>query len=225
MGVRRALKTFVVIPVWIVFLAVAFVYWKRPDVCRHFGSLAWEAVQIRLGGGGTVDDSTSLTIYNFTENILDADGNPYDFLKHQQSRDVLMIMNTASECGLTRSGYTTAVTLHEKYKARGFQVIGFPCNQFGNQEPGSSADVKEFASQRFSIDFPILEKVDVNGPTALPLWEFLKTRLAGALGVRSIEWNFTMFLVDRNGVPRFRFPPGAKIQVVEEALAQLLDEK
>ena len=160
------------------------------------------------------------TIFDFTVNGKNK--KEYDLEQHR-GRAILM-MNTASHCTFTQAGYTTATELHRKYKERGFTVLGFPCNQFGSQEPGDAEEVEQFACKRFEAEFPILEKIDVNGKNASPLWEYLKESQPGLLGSTNIKWNFTMFLVDRNGKCVERFGPGPSVKDVEKKLLPVLAE-
>ncbi|MDO8298074.1 MAG: glutathione peroxidase [Lacisediminimonas sp.] len=111
---------------------------------------------------------------------------------------VLLIVNTASACGFTPQ-YQGLEELYQRYRERGFAVLAFPCNQFGQQEPGSAADIAMFCSSRFQVSFPIFDKVEVNGPNTDPLFAFLKKAAPGLLGTSAIKWNFTKFLVDREG--------------------------
>ncbi|ORC87606.1 putative glutathione peroxidase-like protein 3 [Trypanosoma theileri] len=158
------------------------------------------------------------TIYDFQ--VLDADHRLYNLSQHKGHP--LLIYNVASRCGYTKGGYETATTLYNKYKDKGFTVLAFPCNQFGGQEPGSAQEVKEFACTRFKADFPIMAKIDVNGEKAHPLYEYLKKAKPGLLGTEAIKWNFTSFLVDKNGVPVERFSPGASVSEIEKKLVPLL---
>jgi glutathione peroxidase len=119
---------------------------------------------------------------------------------------VLLIVNTASKCGFTKQ-YAGIEKLYEDYEKDGFEVLGFPCNQFGGQEPGDQTEINEFCTLNFNIKFPIFKKIDVNGNDALPLYEFLKTKAPGLLGSKAIKWNFTKFLVDRDGNVLKRFAP------------------
>jgi glutathione peroxidase len=134
---------------------------------------------------------------------------------------VLLIVNVASRCGFTPQ-YAGLESLYRRYKDRGFVVLGFPCNQFGHQEPGSEAEIKGFCSNRFGVTFPLFAKIDVNGPNAHPLYRFLKGRRSGLFGSSSIKWNFTKFLVDRNGEVVSRFGPRATPDSIEDAVARLL---
>ena len=111
-----------------------------------------------------------------------------------------------SKCGFTPQ-YAGIERLYLTYKDRSFAVLGFPCNQFGRQEPGSAEEIGAFCRKSYSVSFPIFAKIDVNGPNAHPLYRFLKEQKRGFLGLRRIQWNFTKFLVDRNGIVVDRFPP------------------
>ena len=117
----------------------------------------------------------------------------------------LLIVNVASQCGFTPQ-YTGLQALHQEYAPRGFSVLGFPCDQFGHQEPGSDADIAAFCDRRFGVTFPVFAKIDVNGPRAHPLYVWLKQQKGGLLG-SGIKWNFTKFLVDKSGRVRARFGP------------------
>ncbi|KAB1207790.1 putative glutathione peroxidase 7, chloroplastic [Morella rubra] len=119
---------------------------------------------------------------------------------------VLLIVNVASKCGLTSSNYSELSHIYEKYKTQGFEILAFPCNQFGGQEPGSNPEIKQFACTRFKAEFPIFDKVDVNGPDTAPVYQFLKSNAGGFLG-DLVKWNFEKFLVDKNGKVAERYPP------------------
>ena len=120
--------------------------------------------------------------------------------------EVLLIVNVASECGFTPQ-YAGLQTLQEKFHARGFDVLGFPCNQFGRQEPGSEAEIAKFCELNYHVTFPMFAKVDVNGDAASPLYRHLKAEKPGVLGSEAIKWNFTKFLVDRGGRVLRRYAP------------------
>ena len=120
--------------------------------------------------------------------------------------DVLLIVNTASRCGLTPQ-FKGLQQLHAEYAEQGLSVLGFPCNQFGGQEPGSSDDIAEFCQANYGVDFPMHSKIDVNGGGAHPLFDQLKSSAKGALGSKSIKWNFTKFLVSRDGEILRRYAP------------------
>ena len=142
------------------------------------------------------------SVYEFTARTIDG--------KDQSLTDyegkVLLVVNVASECGFTPQ-YQGLEELHERFKARGFSVLGFPCNQFGGQEPGDEAQIKGFCETRFGVTFPMFAKVDVNGPHAHPLYNFLKSSEPGLLGTEAIKWNFTKFLIGKNGKPLKRYAP------------------
>ncbi|EPY40196.1 glutathione peroxidase-type tryparedoxin peroxidase [Angomonas deanei] len=134
----------------------------------------------------------------------------------------LLIMNVASLCGLTKSGYQAAAELYNTYHKEGFTVLAFPCNQFGAQEPGSEKDVAEMVCTRFKADFPIMEKVEVNGSGAHPLFLYLQEAKPGLLGTKAIKWNFTSFLIDGKGIPVARYSPGTGASTIEKDLKPLL---
>jgi glutathione peroxidase len=124
-----------------------------------------------------------------------------------------LIVNVASECGYTPQ-YAGLEALYRKYKDRGFEVLGFPCNQFGAQEPGDEEQIKSFCETRFDVSFPLFAKIDVNGPGTHPLYEFLKTAEPGLLGTEAIKWNFTKFLVAKDGSVRNRYAPQTKPEAI-----------
>lgn len=134
---------------------------------------------------------------------------------------VCLIVNVASECGFTPQ-YRGLEALYRRHRDRGFVVLGFPCNQFGHQEPGDEAAIREFCSLGYGVTFPLFAKTDVNGPDAHPLFRFLTSRRRGLLGTRSIKWNFTKFLVDRQGTPRRRFGPRRLPERIEPEIVKLL---
>jgi len=118
----------------------------------------------------------------------------------------LLIVNTASQCGFTPQ-YEGLEKLYREYKDSGFVILGFPCNQFGKQEPGTSEEIKNFCETNYDITFPVFEKIEVNGPETFPLYRYLKKTAPGILGIRRIHWNFTKFLVSREGKVLHRFAP------------------
>jgi glutathione peroxidase len=126
----------------------------------------------------------------------------------------LVIVNVASKCGFTPQ-YTGLEELYAKYHTRGLEVMGFPCDQFGHQEPGTEAEIKEFCSLTYGVKFPMFAKIKVNGPDTHPLYEYLKSSLPGILGIEAIKWNFTKFLVGRDGVPIKRYAPADKPAALE----------
>jgi glutathione peroxidase len=134
---------------------------------------------------------------------------------------VLLIVNTASKCGFTPQ-YDGLEALHRELAPRGFEVLGFPCNQFGAQEPGDAAEIAEFCSLKFDVNFPMFAKVDVNGANAHPLFNWLTEQAPGLLGTRGVKWNFTKFLVDRSGKVAGRFAPTAKPEGLKSEIEALL---
>lgn len=134
---------------------------------------------------------------------------------------VLLIVNTASQCGFTYQ-YEGLEALHRKYAERGFEVLGFPCNQFGKQEPGDAEEIKSFCSLTYDVTFPMFAKIDVNGPDAHPLYDYLTRQKGGGLLGRGIKWNFTKFLIGRDGEVLARFPPTTKPEALEGAIERAL---
>ncbi|EPS72560.1 glutathione peroxidase, partial [Genlisea aurea] len=113
---------------------------------------------------------------------------------------VLLVVNVASKCGFTNSNYTQLTEIYSRFKDKGLEILAFPCNQFLHQEPGTSEEAQQFACTRFKAEYPVFQKVKVNGPNAAPVYKFLKASAGGVFGSGSIKWNFTKFLVDRDGV-------------------------
>lgn len=133
---------------------------------------------------------------------------------------VVLIVNTASKCGFTKQ-YEGLEELYEKYKDQGFVILGFPCNQFGAQEPGDNAEIKNFCTSTFSVTFPMMSKIDVNGESADPLYKFLKKEKGGILS-NEIKWNFTKFLIDREGNVVDRFASQKTPKALEKEVEKLL---
>lgn len=134
---------------------------------------------------------------------------------------VLLIVNVASQCGFTPQ-YAGLEALWQKYHERGLMVLGFPCNQFGGQEPGDEATIANFCSSKFNVSFPLFAKVDVNGETAHPLWQHLKKAAPGVLGSEKIKWNFTKFLVNREGQVVKRYGSITKPEQISADIERLL---
>lgn len=134
---------------------------------------------------------------------------------------VVLIVNTASECGFTDQ-YKGLQALYEQYNEQGLEILAFPCNQFKQQEKGSNADIKAFCDLQFNIKFDLFSKIDVNGPNAHPLYNFLKTQAPGILGTKSIKWNFTKFLINKEGEVVKRFATITKPHQLEPAIKSLL---
>ncbi|PCG08014.1 glutathione peroxidase [Sphingomonas ginsenosidimutans] len=156
-------------------------------------------------------------ITDFT--VTAADGSPVALDAYQGK--VLLIVNTASKCGFTPQ-YEGLEALHRRYADRGFEVLGFPCNQFGAQEPGDAAEIASFCSLTYDVTFPVFAKIDVNGAGADPLFERLKADAPGVLGSKAIKWNFTKFLVDREGRTVNRYAPTTKPADIEKDIEALL---
>lgn len=136
------------------------------------------------------------------------------------SGKTVMVVNTASKCGLTPQ-YEGLENLYQKYKDDGLVILGFPCNQFGKQEPGDANDIEEFCQVNYGVSFPIFEKIEVNGRNTHPVFKYLKSKLGGLLG-SSIKWNFTKFVVDKNGKPVKRFAPTTKPEAMEDYVKKML---
>ncbi|HYP57634.1 MAG TPA: glutathione peroxidase [Beijerinckia sp.] len=137
------------------------------------------------------------------------------------SGQVLLFVNTASKCGFTPQ-YEGLEALYRKFSPRGFAVLGFPCNQFGGQEPGDAAKIAQFCSLTYDVTFPMFAKINVNGASAHPLYQFLKGKKKGLFGTQSIKWNFTKFIVDRQGEVKWRFPPATTPKDLEKHIELLL---
>lgn len=135
----------------------------------------------------------------------------------------VLVVNTASKCGFTPQ-YAGLEELHEKYKDKGLAILGFPCNQFGNQEPGDEKSISEGCLINYGVTFQMFSKVDVNGDNAHPLFKYLKNELGGTFG-KKIKWNFTKFLIDQNGNPVKRFAPTTKPEKLEPEIIKLLEQK
>jgi glutathione peroxidase len=151
-----------------------------------------------------------MTAYDFSALTIDGIELPLSQYRGRPS----LIVNVASKCGFTPQ-YAGLEALYEKYHARGLEVLGFPCDQFGHQEPGGEAEIKQFCSLTYGVSFPMFAKIKVNGADAHPLYEYLKETLPGILGLEAIKWNFTKFLVGRDGVPIKRYAPADKPESME----------
>ena len=151
--------------------------------------------------------------------VKGADGKPVDLSAY--AGKVLVIVNTASKCGFTPQ-YKGLEALHRDYADRGFEVLGFPCNQFGAQEPGDAAEIAEFCTVNYDVTFPVFAKVDVNGSAADPLFEQLRKDAPGLMGTTSIKWNFTKFLIDREGRTVRRYAPNDTPESLRSDIEKLL---
>ncbi|WP_100639652.1 glutathione peroxidase [Marinobacter salexigens] len=159
----------------------------------------------------------SNSIYDFT--VRDIKGNERAMADYQGK--VLLIVNTASKCGLTPQ-FEGLQSLHEELGEQGLEVLGFPCNQFMNQDPADDDAISEFCSLNYGVDFPMFSKIDVNGDTAHPLFKFLKAEAKGLLGSEKVKWNFTKFLVGRDGKVLHRYPPTTKPEDIKADIEKLL---
>lgn len=134
---------------------------------------------------------------------------------------VLLVVNTASKCGFTPQ-YDGLEKVYQKYADQGFEVIGFPCNQFGGQEPGTAEEIEQFCKVNFGVTFPLMKKVEVNGPGASPLFDWMKQEAPGLMGSKAIKWNFTKFLIDRDGNVVKRFAPADRPEAIAKHIEKLL---
>ena len=134
---------------------------------------------------------------------------------------VLLIANTASKCGFTPQ-YDGLEALYQRFKDRDFEVLGFPCNQFGNQEPGDASEIAQFCKVNYGVTFPLMEKVDVNGTDASPVFDWMKGEAKGLFGTTAIKWNFTKFLIDRDGNLVKRYGPADKPEGIAKDIEKLL---
>lgn len=159
----------------------------------------------------------SKTIYDYQ--VKDIKGQNFDL--NTLKGKVVLIVNTASQCGFTPQ-YKGLEELYKKYKDKGLVVLGFPCNQFGKQEPGDEKEISGFCELNFGVSFPLFAKIDVNGDKADPLYSFLKSANPGILGTEAIKWNFTKFLVGKDGIPVKRFAPNDAPEALEKPIKELL---
>ena len=157
------------------------------------------------------------TIADFT---ADLPGGKQVNLADKQGK-VLLVVNTASKCGFTPQ-YDGLEALWKQYGERGFEVLAFPCNQFGGQEPGTADQIEEFCKVNFGLSFPLMAKVEVNGPNETPLYSWLKSEAPGVMGTKSIKWNFTKFLIDRQGKVVRRYAPIDKPESIAKDIEKLL---
>ena len=161
--------------------------------------------------------SAASNIHEFTLNSID--GKPAPLATYDGK--VILLVNVASRCGFTPQ-YEGLEKLYEKYKDRGFAILGFPCNQFGSQEPGTEEEIKSFCDLNFGVKFPLFAKVDVNGANAHPLYKYLTSEKPGVLGTEAIKWNFTKFLIDKKGEPVKRYGSADKPESLEPDIEKIL---
>jgi glutathione peroxidase len=143
-----------------------------------------------------------MSAYEYSARTIDGEAQPLSVYRGHP----LLVVNVASQCGFTPQ-YAGLEALYRKYEPRGFVVLGFPCDQFGHQEPGDEAEIKNFCSLNYQVSFPMFAKINVNGSDAHPLYRFLKHSLPGVLGLEAIKWNFTKFLIGKDGEPLKRYAP------------------
>ena len=157
------------------------------------------------------------TIYDFT--VDDIGGKPVKLDRYKDK--VLLVVNTASKCGFTPQ-YKGLESLDRKYKDQGFAVLGFPCNQFGSQEPGNEQEIATFCETNYDVTFPMFRKIDVNGDAAAPVYRYLKSAKPGLLGTEKIKWNFTKFLIGRDGKVIARYAPNDTPESIERDVEKAL---
>jgi len=157
------------------------------------------------------------SIYDFTATDIDGKQRSLDEYKGK----VLLLVNVASKCGFTPQ-YTGLEAVYRRHKDAGLVVLGFPCDQFGHQEPGDEKEIRNFCSLNYDVSFPLFAKIDVNGANTHPLYQYLKSQAKGLLGSEAIKWNFTKFLVDKQGNVVQRYAPTDKPESIEKDIAPLL---
>ncbi|KAJ4823231.1 putative phospholipid hydroperoxide glutathione peroxidase 6, mitochondrial [Turnera subulata] len=182
---------------------------KAGDFRASLGSLRFDHTM--------ASNSNAQTVHDFT--VKDARGNDVNLGTYKGK--VLLIVNVASQCGLTNSNYTELTELYKKYKDQGLEILAFPCNQFKSQEPGTNEEIVNFVCTRFKAEYPIFDKVDVNGDKAAPLYKFLKSSKGGIFG-DGIKWNFSKFLVDKDGHVVDRYAPTTSPFSIEKDIKKLL---
>ena len=157
------------------------------------------------------------SVYDFSARGIDGEDVPLERFRGQ----ALLIVNTASKCGFTGQ-YAGLETLHETFADKPFEVLGFPCNQFGAQEPGLAAEIASFCATSFDVQFPLFDKVEVNGPDRHPLYAWLTEQKRGFLGSKAIKWNFTKFLTDREGRVVARYSPQTEPSAIQADIEKLI---
>ena len=157
------------------------------------------------------------SVYEFSAKTIDGDEQKLSAYKGK----TLLVVNVASKCGFTPQ-YTGLEALYEKFKDKGLVVLGFPCDQFGHQEPGDENEIKNFCSLNYDVKFPLFAKIEVNGANTHPLYKYLKSQAKGLLGSESIKWNFTKFLIDKDGKVMTRYAPVDTPEKIEKDVAAAL---
>ncbi|ABS21907.1 glutathione peroxidase [Bacillus cytotoxicus] len=158
-----------------------------------------------------------MTVYHFSVKTMTGEERS---LRDYEGK-VLLIVNVASKCGFTPQ-YKGLQSLYEKYKEQGFEILGFPCNQFGGQEPGEEEEILNFCEMNYEVTFPLFAKIDVKGKHAHPLYQYITKQAPGILGIKAVKWNFTKFLIGRDGIVMNRFAPQIKPEELEKAIETLL---
>ncbi|MFI8707265.1 glutathione peroxidase [Bacillus sp. NPDC077411] len=158
-----------------------------------------------------------MTIYNFSAKTIKEEEKS---LREYEGK-VVLIVNVASKCGFTPQ-YKGLQALYEKYKEQGFEILGFPCNQFGGQEPGTEEDITSFCELNYGVSFPMFAKIDVKGDSAHPLYKYMTEQAPGILGMKAVKWNFTKFLIGRDGEVIERFAPQKKPEELEREIEKIL---
>jgi glutathione peroxidase len=169
------------------------------------------------GDDSPPESGTMTSVYDFSARTIDGDEKALADYQGQ----AMLVVNTASKCGFTPQ-YTGLEALWQKYHDQGLVVLGFPCDQFGHQEPGNEEEIKSFCSLSYDVTFPMFAKIDVNGENAHPLWKFLKKEKSGLLGIDAIKWNFSKFLIDKSGKVVKRYAPTDTPEKIEKDLASVL---
>jgi glutathione peroxidase len=177
-----------------------------------------QTIKKAMGAKTSKEEVPQKSVHEFT--VQDASGNSVNLSTYKGK--VLLIVNVASQCALTKSNYKELTEIYTKYRDQGFEVLAFPCNQFGREEPGTNEEIKEFACTRFKAEFPIFDKINVNGAEAAPLYKFLKASKGGGLLGDSIKWNFSKFLVDKEGNVVDRYAPTTSPSKIEKDIKKLL---
>lgn len=177
----------------------------------------WRVLTTMGSHESTAAPRTETSVHDFT--VKDISGADVELSKFKDK--VLLVVNVASACGLTTSNYKELTELYTKYKDQGLEILAFPSNQFGAQEPGTNEEIKEFACTRFKAEFPIFDKVEVNGANTTPLYQFLKASKGGTFG-DNIKWNFTKFLVDKKGQVVSRYAPTTSPLSIEKDIKKQL---
>jgi glutathione peroxidase len=170
-----------------------------------------------IGHSQKMNDSTSKQWFSLSAKQSDGSLLPLDSLRGR----VVLVVNVASRCGFTPQ-YKQLQELHERYSDKGLTILAFPCNQFGAQEPGSDSEIQQFCSTNYGVSFPVMSKIQVNGAQADPIFEFLKKQSPGLLGLESIKWNFTKFLVDQQGNVISRYAPTTSPSDITKDIERLL---